>query len=81
MRRRLSYFEKRLLLREESFIRKRDFYEEKVFLEKEHDFNFDFCLLENIEKNEKNALPQRPALFFFDASPSNKWFLYLVVFQ
>ena len=62
MRRRLSYFEKRLLLREESFIRKRDFYKEKIFLEKEHDFNFDFCYLENIEKS---ALPQRPALFFF----------------
>ena len=43
MRRRLSYFEKRLLLTEESFIRKRDFYKEKVFFEKEHDFNFDFC--------------------------------------
>ena len=50
MRRRRSYFEKRLLLREESLIRKRDFYKEKVFLEKEHDFNLDFCLLENIEK-------------------------------
>ena len=53
MRRRLSYFEKRLLLREESLIRKRDFYKEKVSLEKEHDFNFDFCLLKNIEKDEK----------------------------
>ena len=50
MRRRLSYFEKRLLLREESLIMKRDFYKEQIFLEKEHDFNFDFCLLENIEK-------------------------------
>ena len=50
MRRRLSYFEKRLFLREVSLIRKRDFYKEKVFLEKEHDFNFDFCLLDNIEK-------------------------------
>ena len=53
MRRRLSYFEKRLLLREESLIMKRDFYKEKVFLEKEHDFNFDFCLLENTEKMKK----------------------------
>ena len=55
MRRRLSYFEKRLLLREESLIRKRDLYKEKVFLEKEHDFNFDFCLLENIEKKMKKV--------------------------
>ena len=31
MRRRLSYFEKRLLLREESFVRKGDFYKEKHF--------------------------------------------------
>ena len=43
MRRRLFYFEKRLLLRKEGFIRKRDFYKEKIFLEKEYDFNFDFC--------------------------------------
>ena len=36
MRRRLSCFEKRLLLREEHFIRKKDFYKEKiVLLEKE----------------------------------------------
>ena len=34
MRRRLSYFEKRLLLREESFIRKRDFYKEKTLIRK-----------------------------------------------
>ena len=50
MRRRLSYFEKRLLLREENLIRKRNFYKEIFFLKKEHDFNFDFCLLKNIEK-------------------------------
>ena len=31
-KRRKSYFEKRLLLREESFILKRDFYEEKTVL-------------------------------------------------
>ena len=39
MRRRQSYFEKRLLLREDSFIRRRDFYkEEKVLLEKKTSF-------------------------------------------
>ena len=32
MRRRQCYFEKRLLLREESFIRKRDFYKEKQII-------------------------------------------------
>ena len=36
MRRRLSFFETRLLLREDNFIRKIDFYKEKiVLLEKE----------------------------------------------
>ena len=32
MRRRQCYFEKRLLLREDNFIRKRDFYKGKQFL-------------------------------------------------
>ena len=39
MRRRQSYFEKRLLLREDSFIRSRDFFkEEKVLFEKKTSF-------------------------------------------
>ena len=42
MRRRQSYFEKRLLLREDSLIRRRDFYkEERVLLEKKTFFRED----------------------------------------
>ena len=54
MRRKLFYSEKRFLLREKKIIIKRDFYKEKKNLEKEYNFNFDFCLFKNIEKNKKN---------------------------